>query len=124
LKAEFYRDGSPDGVVGTATWDGHGVRCAADEEEVRRSVEWIVRPVPVVIEDPSLRSYGTSGPVQLAPGSLQWFMAAAESRAREVGLRVRFTAGAQAGPAWDPAGTYRPFTQQIERRALPQAEPA
>jgi hypothetical protein len=124
VEAEFYREDAPDQIVGRAVWDGRGIRLNADDDTIRETLTRIFRPVPVVIEDPSLRSYGTSGPVQLAPGSLQWFRAAAESRAEGHGVRVRFVAGTQPVPGWDPAGAYRTFNQQIERRVPLRAERA
>jgi hypothetical protein len=118
MQAEFYREGAPEDVLGRAVWDGSGVRIDADDESVRASLGRIFRPVPLVVDDPSLRSYGTSGPVQLPPGGLLWFRAAAEARSKDEGLRVRLASPAQTAMGWDPAGAYRTFTNQIERREL------
>jgi hypothetical protein len=123
VKAEFYGEDAPEQVVGHAVWDGRGIRLVAEDESIHQALGRIFRPVPVVIDDPSLRSYGTSGPVELVPGTLQWFRAAAETRAGDHGLHVRFVAGTQPAPGWDPAGTYRTFDQQIERTLLLQADP-
>jgi hypothetical protein len=113
--AEFYRDEEPDQVVGRASWEGRGVELSAEDEDVRASLARIFRPTPAVVDDPSLRSYGTSGPVQLAPGGLSWFRAAAQARAGDEGLRVRLVPEARGAMGWDPAGTYRTFAKQVER---------
>jgi hypothetical protein len=118
MQAEFYRPDAPERVLGRAVWDGSGVRIESEDEGVQSSLARIFRPVSVVVEDPSLRSYGTSGPMQLSPGGLQWFRAAAETRSEEEGLRVRLVPGSQAAMGWDPAGAYRTFNNQIERTEL------
>jgi hypothetical protein len=122
--AEFFKEGSPDDVLGRATWDGSGVSTDAEEDGVRAALARIFRPVAVVVDDPSLRSYGTSGPVQLAPGGLAWFRAAAEGRSGAEGLKVRLVPQDSSAMGWDPAGTYRTFTTQIERKELIRPEPA
>jgi hypothetical protein len=113
--AEFYREDAADEVVGRATWDGSGISLEADDDGVRTSLVRIFRPVAVVLDDPSLRSYGTSGPVQLAPGDLRWFRAAAEVRASHEELRVRLVPRPVEAMGWDPAGAYRTFNKQMER---------
>jgi hypothetical protein len=118
--AEFYRQDAPNDVVGRATWDGSGVNFEAGDDDVRSSLARIFRPVPVVIDDPSLRAYGTSGPVQLHPGGLSWFRAAAEVRAKDEGLRARLVARPIPAMGWDPAGAYRTFNSQVERKELVQ----
>jgi hypothetical protein len=118
MLAEFYKEDAPGQVLGRAVWNGSGVELDVDDEHHRESLLRIFRPVPVVIDDPSLRSYGTSGPVQLAPGSLSWFRAAAEARAPDEGLRVRMVPQAHQSMGWEPAGAYRTFNNQIERREL------
>ena len=118
MLAEFSKEDAPDEVLGRAVWNGSGVHLDADDEQVRTSLARIFRLVPVVIDDPSLRSYGTSGPVQLAPGSLQWFRAAAEARAEQEGLRIRLVPNAEQAMGWEPAGAYRTFNKQIERKEL------
>jgi hypothetical protein len=114
--AEFYKADAPDQIVGRATWGGSGVELEAEDESVRESLGRIFRPISVVIDDPSLRSFGTAGPVQLAPGSLLWFRAAAEARAKDEGLRVRLVPDARAAMGWEPAGAYRTFNKQMERK--------
>jgi hypothetical protein len=118
MQAEFYREEAPDQVVGMATWGGSGVVMEAEDDRVRDSLARIFRPIPVLIDDPSLRSFGTAGPVQLAPGSLPWFRAAAEARATDEGLRVRLVPDPRGAMGWEPAGAYRTFNDQIERREL------
>ena len=124
MLAEFYKEKAPDDVLGRATWDASGARIDTEDESVRSSLARIFRPLPVVVDDPSLRSYGTSGPVQLTPGSLQWFRAAAEGRAADEGFRVRLVPQLRGSMGWDPAGAYRTFDKQIERKELTRPEPA
>jgi hypothetical protein len=116
MLAEFYRPDAPEHVVGQAVWDGRGVHVETEDDAIRTSLGRIFRPVPVVVDDASLRSFGTSGPVQLAPGSLLWFRAAAEERAPGEGLRPRLVPQPQEAMGWEPAGVYRTFEGQIERR--------
>jgi hypothetical protein len=128
MQAEFYRKEAPDQVVGMATWGGSAVVVEAEDDSVRESLAHIFRPVPVLIDDPSLRSFGAAGPVQLAPGSLSWFRAAAEARAKDEGLRVRLVPLPGGAMGWEPAGAYRTFDNQVERRELigrfaPEARP-
>jgi hypothetical protein len=122
MLAEFYKEDAPEAVLGRATWDASGVSIDAADERIRDALARIFRPVPVVVNDPSLRSYGTSGPVQLPPGGLLWFRAAAEARASDEALRVRLVPQAR-GAGWDPAGAYRTFNKQVERKELIRAEP-
>jgi hypothetical protein len=116
MKAEVYRpaqaEGEPETVVAVATWrEGR-----ASVEVVDASVpglEAVVRPTPVAVDDPALRSLGTHGSVLLSPGDLEWFIAAVRARAEALGLSVRFVA--HGGPGgWDPASQYRTFDQQVE----------
>jgi hypothetical protein len=108
-------------------WTPDGIHIEAPDESVRRAIQSVFRPTPVVIDDPSMRSYGTVGPVLLTPGSLQWFRAAAEARSEAAGLRVRFVPGSEGAMGWDPAGAYRTFNDAIERKArigaLPGSKP-
>jgi hypothetical protein len=114
VQAVFFPSEHPDQVVGRATWAEPRVRIEADDEGVKETLARIFRPIPVVVEDASLRTAGTSGTVLLQPGSLNWFMAAARSRAEAEGLAVRLVSGVEAGLGWDPAGTYRTFASQVE----------
>jgi hypothetical protein len=80
------------------------------------ALERIFRHIPVVLDDPSLRTVGTSGPVLLQPGSLRWFQAAARIRGWKEGLVVRFVPEDPGAMGWDPAGAYRTFPEAIERK--------
>jgi hypothetical protein len=115
VQALFGRVNAHEEVVARATWLGPDVEIESEDEALRAALGRIFRPVPVVADDPSLRSAGTSGPVQLPPGTLGWFLAAARSRAEAEGLRVVFAPSGEGGLGWDPAGTYRPFASQVER---------
>lgn len=117
MRAAFFRLDHPDSIVGTAVWNGKGADVEADDESIHQAIRRIFRPSPVLIDDPSMRSYGTAGPVVLPPGSLKWFRAAAEARSRGEGLRVRFVPEPEAAMGWDPAGAYRTFNEAVERKA-------
>jgi hypothetical protein len=112
VRAEISRADDPR-VVAVATWrNGH-----AGLEVLDPSVEGLdglLRPTPVVVDDPSLRGPGTSGESLLEPGSLGWFRAALAMRAESLDLRVRFVATEIVG-GWDPAANYRRFDEQVER---------
>lgn len=116
MRAAFYRPDNPDPVVGTAVWNGTGAVVEADDEPIRQAIRRIFRPTPVLIDDPSMRSYGTAGPVVLPPGSLRWFRAVAETRCEAEGLEVRFVPESEGAMGWDPAGAYRTFNDAIERK--------
>ncbi|HMC37800.1 MAG TPA: hypothetical protein VKK30_08005 [Actinomycetota bacterium] len=121
MRADFYRPDAPEKVVATASWSGSGVRIDADDEEVRAAVRRIFRPTAVSVDDPALRSFGTSGPTQLQPGSLRWFHEAVLSRAGEEGLAVRLVPEAEPTVGFDPAGLYRPFDEQWDRTLREQS---
>jgi hypothetical protein len=105
-------------MVGSAVWRSGKIEVEAGDESVRRAILRIFRSTPVVIDDPSLRSYGTAGPVLLSPGSLRWFRAAAEARSGAEGLGVRLVPESQGVMGWDPAGAYRTFNNAVERMNL------
>lgn len=87
----------------------------ADDPELKASIERAFRPIPVVVNDPSLRYPGTSGASVLQPGSLEWFRAVAQVRVpAETGLVARSVPGVTVG-GYDPAANYRRFPEQIER---------
>lgn len=117
MRAAFYRLDDPDSIVGMAGWNGHGADVEADDESIRQSIHRIFRPTPVLIDDPSMRSYGTAGPVVLSPGSLRWFRAAAQARSGAERLGARFMPESEDAMGWDPAGAYRTFNEAIERKA-------
>jgi hypothetical protein len=116
--AEFIRPDAPERVVARASWDGRRAEIldVADEPGLADAIRRILRPTPVVVDDPSLRAAGTAGPAMLEPGDLQWFMAAARSRAEREGLDVRLVTTGASGIGWDPAGSYRTFAESVERR--------
>lgn len=117
MLAEFALAEDQNEVVGRAVWNGRTVEVDLDmgTEDVRTAIERIFRPSPVLVDDPSLRS---SGPELHPPGTLRWFIAAAESRVQGEGLTVRLTPQTQGTLGWDPAGAYRTFPDAMERREL------
>lgn len=121
MRAELYRPGDPEQerpelVVAVATWtDGRpSLEVLADVP----GLDGVLRAIPVVTDDPSLRPSGTSGEVLLDPGTSAWFRAALLARAPTLGLAVRFVAGRVAG-GWDPAAAYATFEEQVDRMASP-----
>ena len=118
MKAEFTRPDAPDDVVATATWDGAGVRLEAADPDAVAAAGRIFRPIPIVVDDPSLRGAGAAGPSTLEPGGLDWFMEAALSRAGAEGLQARLMA-TDRRMGWDPAGAYRTFRQTVDRASAP-----
>jgi len=117
MLAEFFREENPEEVLGRARWSGAGVAIDADEEAIRSALERVYRAAPVSVEDPALRTAGTSGPVVLSPGSLTWFAHASRARAGSEGMKVRLVAEGPGAVRWDPAAAYRTFSQTVERRA-------
>jgi hypothetical protein len=116
VRAEFFEPDAPDEVLGAAEWTGAGIEVDA-QGSARETIARIFRRIPVIVDDPAIRSAGTSGPTVLPPGTLVWFNAAARVRAEEEGLRVRFVPKTANAMGWDPAGAYRPFAQAVERMA-------
>jgi hypothetical protein len=121
VQVEFSRPPSPpaesvaDELVATVTWGDGGVVIETQDERVREALAKAFRPTPVVTDDAAYRSLGASGEVVVQPGSLAWFMAAAQVRAlAETGLAPRFVPGVTRG-GYDPAAGYRPFDEAIER---------
>jgi hypothetical protein len=110
------QEAPPPPVLGAATWTGSTVAIDVLEggEDTKAALGRIFRPTPVVIDDPSLRPLGASGPTVLEPGDLRWFMAAARTRAPAEGLAVRFVPPST-GMGWDPAGAYRTFGAAVAR---------
>ena len=113
MRAELYRADAPDTPVAAAWWDGSAGHVEALGDRIE-GVEGMLRPIPVAVDDASLRRQGSHGPSLLQPGSLEWFRAALLARAPALGLSVRFVPGVVEG-GWDPAAQYRTFEQQIER---------
>lgn len=113
MRAKLYRPDAPETPVAVATWSGGRAHLEVLDGSVS-GVESMLRPTPVVVDDPSLRRLGTHGASLLEPGSYQWFRAALLSRAEPLGLKVRFVAEEIVG-GWDPAAAYRTFDDEIER---------
>ena len=116
MNVEYYQpDDEQKLTVATASWDGREIAVTSDDDEIRASLAHAFRRTPVVVDDPSLRRLGTSGPSTLQPGDLEWFRAVARYRATtETGLDARFVPGTIVG-GFDPAANYRRFEEQIER---------
>lgn len=101
--------------MATATWLDGGVVVESGDPDLTTSIERAFRPVPVVVDDPSLRYPGTSGESVLQPGDLDWFRAVAQVRVpAETGLVARSVPGVTVG-GYDPAANYRRFSEQIAR---------
>lgn len=119
MRAEFYRPDDPETVVATARWSERGVQVAgATRGPVREALSRIFVGTQVAVDDPAVRSAGTSGPAVFQPGSLQWFQAAARERAVGESLAVRFVPEQAGVIGWDPAGAYRTFADDRYRRVL------
>jgi hypothetical protein len=112
VRAEFLRDGT---VVGTAVWDGKRAVIESSDPESRKSLEWIFRLTPVVVDDASLRSLGAHGESVIQSGGLEWFLAAASSRGAADGFEVRFVPEVAGEGGWDPAASYRTFRSTVRR---------
>lgn len=115
MLAEFFRDAEPETIVGSARWTGAGADIQAEDPKVRRALARVFRPTAVLVDDPSLRSFGTHGPELIAPGSVRWFMACARARSSAEKLSYRL-APSPSGMGWDPAGAYGTFGARVEGR--------
>ena len=115
MQVEFHRPDEPDAVLATVVWaDGQTV-ISSDDEALAAALSSAFRHTPVVIDDASYRRLGTSGDVQIQPGSLEWFRAVVQARVpAETGLIGRFVPGVSQG-GFDPAAGYRTFDDAIER---------
>jgi hypothetical protein len=113
VKAEFYRNG--DGPIATATWDGSGAIVETDDPAVRDQLQRVFRHTPVVVGDAGVRPSGKTGESVVEPGSVEWFRAAAFSRAPATGLSVRLVPEVTGQGGWDPAAAYRTFSQSMAR---------
>jgi hypothetical protein len=116
MNVEYFRaDDEQKQTVATVSWNGREVAVTAEGASARDELAHAFRRTPVVVDDPSLRRAGTSGPVVLQPGDLEWFRAVARYRAtEETALSARFVPGAVIG-GFDPAAGYRTFDEQLER---------
>jgi len=113
MRAELHRPDEPEEVVAVARWDGTDARLELGVE-APAGLDAILRPTPVVVEDPSLRRQGTHGETLLQPGTLEWFRVALLTRSEAFGLVVRSVPGVREG-GWDPAAQYRTFEEQVAR---------
>ncbi len=113
MRAELYRPEDPQTPVAVATWDGREAHLEV-LEGAPDGVAAILRPTPVVVDDPSLRRQGAHGETLLHPGTFTWFREALRSRAQALGLAVRFVPTRLEG-GWDPAAQYRRFEEQVAR---------
>lgn len=114
MRAEFFRPDDPDTVVGAAEWDGIRAHIRTSDDRFRPVLARIFRASPVAVDDPSRRARGTSGPVVVEPGDLDWFLAAASVRGEHEGLGVRYATDTPGG--WDPAGFYRRLGDWVGER--------
>jgi hypothetical protein len=116
MRVEFAApDDEQKATLATAEWQDGAVMISSEDEQLRTKLAHAFRRTPVVIDDPSYRRLGTSGPVMLEPGDLAWFRAVSQGRAGvETGLEARFVPGASVG-GFDPAAGYLPFEEQVER---------
>ena len=123
MRAEFYREDAPDDVIATASWDGRAVTIGSDDEAVAATLTKSFRRTPIVTDDAAYRRQGTSGEVQIQPGSLEWFRTTAQIRATvESGLLARLVPGISEG-GFDPAAGYRSFGDAVERLSARAADP-
>jgi hypothetical protein len=116
MRAEFYRPDAPDAPLATVRYLDGTVEVGADDARTRDVLARVFHASPVAVDDPALRTAGTSGPAVVQPGSLPWFQAAARTRGAAEGLTVRFVPEEEAAVGWDPAGAYRTFTDAVARR--------
>ena len=116
MNVEFYAPEDEQKItVATAFWDGAGVTITAADDALRGTLAHAFRRSSVSVDDASLRRLGTSGPTVVAPGSLEWFRAVANTRSTtESGLAARLVPGSVIG-GFDPAAGYRSFDEQLER---------
>ena len=117
MRAEFYRPGHPEDVVGVARWDGKAARIETDDAEVRSRITRVFRSSPVAVADPSMRPLDTGSEAMVQPGSLDWFRTAAFARAKEADLGVRLVPEVRGRGGWDPASAYRTFRQAVAQMA-------
>jgi hypothetical protein len=115
MRAEFYRPDDPSEVLGQARWNGRTAVVETEDDDARAAIARVFRLTPVVLDDPSLRPLGAHGESVVQPGSLDWFRAAAMSRAESEGIRVRFVPEVRGKDGWDPASSYRTFRQTVAR---------
>jgi hypothetical protein len=115
MRAEVYRPGDSSAIVAVATWS-QGRASLEVLDHSLKGLDGLLRPTPVVVDDPALRGPGTRGELLLEPGSYEWFVEALLTRTEALGLRVRFVVEKIVG-GWDPAADYRRFEEKVERLA-------
>jgi len=115
VRVEFFRPDSPEDVVGRARWDGKRAVIETGDHELHAKLEHVFRITPVVVNDASTRMLGARGESVFQPSSLEWFRAAALTRAAAEGLSARIVPDLEPGEGWDPAGDYRTFRNEIRR---------
>ena len=115
MHAEVYRTDDPNAVVAVATWS-HGRASLEVLDPSVDGLDGLLRPTPIVVDDPSLRAPGTRGEALLEPGSFEWFRDAPVTRAEALGISVRFVKTEIVG-GWDPAAKDRTFDEQVDRLA-------
>ena len=116
MRAEFRPSDSSEDYVGHAVWVEGGIQVEANEQGDVQVIQEIFRRTPIAVDDRALRTAGTSGPIVLQPGTLQWFLAAARVRGEARGFSVTLIPEGFASMGWDPAASYRTFTQSFERK--------
>jgi hypothetical protein len=115
MQVEFHRPDEPDAVLATVAWSAGRAIISSDDDPLAATLTRAFRRTPVVIDDASYRRLGTSGDVQIQPGSLEWFRAVVQARVPvESGLIGRFVPGVTQG-GFDPAAGYRTFDDTIDR---------
>ena len=114
MRAELYRPDAPESVVAIATWSDGSANLEVLDESIER-LDPLVRPTPVVVDDPSLRPPGTHGEALLEPGSSAWFRAALQTRAEPLGLRGHDLSGGMNDVYRVPAAWYLSFDEQVDR---------
>ena len=116
MRVDFYRPNDRDHVQSSVRFVDGAVEVGADDDRTRDAMELVFHRSPVAVDDPSLRSAGTSGPAVVQPGSLPWFLAVSRIRGAAEGLAVRVVPEEEVAMGWDPAGAYRTFTDSLDRR--------
>jgi hypothetical protein len=101
VRAEFFRAEAPDRVVGVAVWDGRRAQIETEDPHVRQALERVFKPSSVAVDEPPMRSPGTSHSAVLEPGDEEWFRSAARHRGEREGLSLRLVVDRPRG--WDPA---------------------
>jgi len=115
MQVEFHRPDEPDAVLATVAWVDGRVVISSEDDAIAAAMAHAFRNTPVVTDDASYRRMGTSGDVQIQPGSLEWFRAVVHARfPAETGLIGRFVPGVSQG-GFDPAAGYRTFQDAIAR---------